>query len=150
MSLDKSSILTQCIKKQEEILKDLHSAMAKVKESIEGEDKSSAGDKFETARAMAQKEMEILGVQIRKASNDLGILQQIKAESTSEHIQLGSVVETESKTLFIAVAMGKITIDKKDVFVVSPASPIGQLLIGKSAGDSYQIADKIERIKGVY
>lgn len=149
-TLQKIEVLELCRAKADDQLQDLRSAMQKVKESIEGEEKSSAGDKFETARAMAQKEMERLGFQLEKAKMEHSVLAQLDPDKHNEHIQIGSLVVTEGMTLFVAVAMGRINVNGTDVFVISPSSPIGQAILGKSAGDRYKLGAKEDRINSVY
>lgn len=144
--MNKSRLMDLCKHKAQSQLDDLTAAFVKVKESIEGEDKSSAGDKYETARAMAQTEMERLGFQLQKARTEFNVLSMIDPGATTEHVQIGSIVETKSKTMFVAIALGKVNLDGKDVFVISPSSPIGQLILGKSAGFTYSLGSNTDSI----
>ena len=144
--IDKKQVLEHCRLKAEEQLQELRSAMQKVKESIEGEDKSSAGDKYETARAMAQSEMERLGIQLEKAKIEYNILQNIEARKHSDMVQTGSLVKTENKLLFIAIALGKVVLNNETIFVVSPSSPIGQAIMGKGVGHTFQIGPNTDKI----
>jgi transcription elongation GreA/GreB family factor len=50
-------------------------------------------------------------------------------------ISIGSTVKTNRGTYFLAAGLGKITVGAEDVFVISTASPIGQLLVGKRVGE---------------
>lgn len=142
----KQDVLKECIAKAEMQVQDLRSAIQKVKESIEGEEKSSAGDKYETARAMAQKEMERLGPQLEKAKLDLSVLSSINSESHSNQIQLGSLITTNTMLLFMAVPLGRVHINGTNVFVISPSSPIGQAILGRSIGDRFKIGAKEDQI----
>ena len=36
---------------------------------------------------------------------------------------------------YFAVGLGKLMVDKKLVFVLNPQAPLGQILLGKKAGD---------------
>ena len=147
--VNKQAVWRACLDQVKGQVEELLAANQKVKESIDGEQKSSAGDKFETSRAMAHKEMELLAVQLNKALNDLGILEQISPTSSSEHVQLGSLVQTKNKLLYIAVAIGRIQLEGKDVFVISPSSPIGQQLIGQSVGFKYTMGPNEDQIKRI-
>ena len=148
--ISKSEILNCCKAKSNNQLAELTAAFEKIKESIAGEDKSSAGDKFETARAMAQKEMELLIQQLRKAQNDASILEQIKPEKKLETGQLGSVVITKTKKLFLACAIGKVEVKGETIFVVSPISPIGKSILGKKVGEIYELAGNKEEVLALY
>ncbi|HAP62885.1 MAG TPA: hypothetical protein DCR93_26445 [Cytophagales bacterium] len=49
---------------------------------------------------------------------------------------MGSLVITPQARYFLAISIGKMTWDGTDYFVISPASPIGQVLKGTQAGES--------------
>ncbi|NQY06416.1 MAG: GreA/GreB family elongation factor, partial [Flavobacteriaceae bacterium] len=55
-----------------------------------------------------------------------------------EVIKLGSLVTTNKGSFFIAISRGQITIDNKMYFAIAPNAPIGQLLLGKRAGDTFE------------
>jgi len=148
-SISKKDALESCIAKAQMQLQDLRSAMQKVKESIEGEEKSSAGDKYETARAMAQKEMERLGPQLEKAKLDLTILSNIPRDSSVAVVQLGSLVQTTGMHLFLSIPLGRVTLKGGEIFAVSPSSPIGQAVLGKGVGESFTIGSKQDKIVAI-
>ena len=50
---------------------------------------------------------------------------------------------------FIAVSLGKITIDKTAYFVISSASPIGKNLIGLKPNDNFTFNGKNYIIEGI-
>lgn len=141
-TLTKDKVYSACRAWIQNQISELKSALEGVKESIANEDKSSAGDKFETARAMAQKEMELLGQQLQKALNDQKLLLSIDGDKELDHVQLGSLVKTEDKYLYIAVAIGKINVEGEDVFIISASSPMGQTILGKAAGFQFSMANK--------
>ena len=105
------------------------------KKALLSETKSSAGDKHETGRAMLQLEME-------KASQQIAVVHQMKetlakVDTANSHdlIRLGSVIITENMNYFIAISLGKTTINNKDYFIISSSSPIGKMFLGKKEGD---------------
>jgi transcription elongation GreA/GreB family factor len=107
---------------------DLHQA------SANDETKSSAGDKYETGRAMAQLEIERNSVQLREAEKLKGVLQSIVVERAVHTIVPGSLVTTTRGIFYIAISIGAITLDQQNYFIVSADSPIGKLLLGKQVG----------------
>ena len=52
-------------------------------------------------------------------------------------------------TYFLAAGLGKITVGEEDVFVISTASPIGQLLVGKTVGEEIVFNGVTQRILDV-
>lgn len=110
-------------------------AVNSAKESKNNETKSSAGDKYETGRAMMQQEQEKNEIQLSKNLNLKNLLLQIDLEQDYKTIKFGSLVITNQGKYFIAVGLGKIKIENETYFVISLDSPIGKLLTGKLPGE---------------
>ena len=110
-----------------------------LKESGEDEAKSSAGDKFETAREMLRQDEEKLEmqlVQLEKYQSDLTVL----AKKAFTHaIGRGSVVLTDQGTYYIAAPLGKVSCDQQVVFAISADSPMGSALLTKTAGEKVYV-----------
>lgn len=106
------------------------------------ETKSSAGDKYETGRAMMQLEIEKQSVQLGEAMKLKQVLSQINPEKTSDTIQPGSLVFTDQGCFYISISAGKLSVEGIAYFAVSPVSPIGSLLIGKKSGEVIHLNGK--------
>lgn len=104
----------------------LRNALHELSEGAANEGKSSAGDKHETARAMAQLEQEKLGKQLQDAEQQKMILEKNN----------GTLLKTNRGYLFVCIALGKLSVDTIPVMAISPQSPLGAKLAGKKAGDS--------------
>ena len=104
-------------------------------EDSKNDAKGSAGDKHETGRAMIQLEMEKASQQLAIINEMKATLQKITVENSSKNIKLGSLIKTTKGTYFLAVSIGKITIENDDYLVVSTNSPIGKQLLGSVIGD---------------
>ena len=104
--------------------------------SLQSETKSSAGDKHETGRAMLQLEREKAGNQLAEIEKQKHILKKINADSTHQKVTLGAVVKTTGANYFIAISAGKIEVENSAYFAISAATPIAQLLLSKSVGDT--------------
>ncbi len=117
-----------------------------IEQSLQSETKSSAGDKHETGRAMLQLEREKAGQQLAEIQKQYQLLNRIKPEIAQSTIALGAVVYTTKSNYFIGVSAGEIIIDEQHFFAISPATPIGKLLMSKSEGDSFQFRQQDIRI----
>lgn len=106
-----------------------------IQESLSSETKSSAGDKHETGRAMLQLEREKLGVQLAEAENTKQLILKVNIDAKSDKVRLGSLVKTSKATYFISISAGELKTSEGSIFCISIATPIGQLLLGKSVGD---------------
>ena len=131
-------------------ISELEIVMAELKESLENESKSSAGDKHETGRAMVQLEQEKLSKQMTELLLMRRILEQINPSIKHVKIGIGSLVETTMGWYFISVGLGPIEKDGKVIFVLNPQAPLGQKLVGKKVGESIDLNGKMEEIHQVY
>jgi len=144
--INKTELYNQCVEKLQTQIDDLQAAIDKVQESIEGEQSSTAGNKFETARAMGHEELDRLNRQFYNLNQEMNILNQINASIPCESVQLGALVITDKKMLYLSVALGKIELNNQVVFAVSVKSPIGQAIIGKMPHDKIRIGKNTEKI----
>ena len=128
---------------------ELEIIITSINQSKSTETKSSAGDKFETGRAMMQMEEDKITAQLEIAKHTYNKLSNINIEQHSETIRLGSLVKTKLRHYFLTVALGKIRINDETFFCISEEAPIGQQLLGKSIGNTIEfnkIKDKITQI----
>ena len=120
------------------------------KDSLDSESKSSAGDKHETGRAMLQLEMEKAGQQLSQVRQMKLMVEKINDSKLSEVVALGSVVKTNVGNYFLGVSVGKITVSNEDYFLISPGSPIGRELLGKSKGQSFKLRGNVSLVTDVF
>ncbi len=111
----------------------IHAAQAAANE----ESKSSAGDKYETGRAMAQLEIEKHSTQLAEAQKLKKTLERIGTAQSSGSIQAGSLVITNQGNFYIAIAATPIDIEGKSYFSISSFSPIAQRVLGLRTGDQF-------------
>lgn len=116
----------------------LKNELIQVQSSANEETKSSAGDKYETGRAMAQLEIERLTKSLVDQETLLKQLLKAKNNESGTLVSTGSLVETSTGIYFIAISIGVITIEAQKIMCISAESPIGKLLIGKSVGQSIE------------
>lgn len=131
----KTKLVEQCRAYIQQRIEIARRAMEAAQESANSESKSSAGDKYETGRAMAQIERDRYAQQLDAALTVEQELNRINTEKEYTIVQPGSLVVTNRGVFFISISAGKLSVDKTEVFAVSPGSPIGVALAGRSAGD---------------
>ncbi len=110
--------------------------------------KSSAGDKYETGREMAQQESNRNMAQLHEANKLKVQLQQVPV-TPSATVESGSIVITNSGNFYIAISAGTLQAEGATYFAISLASPIGQKMKGLKAGDSFSLNGKSYTIKEV-
>jgi transcription elongation GreA/GreB family factor len=148
MDTIKTALFTFCTDYVMERINRLKTEIKKTQSSANEETKSSAGDKYETGRAMAQLEIEKNTIQLREAEKLLGMLQAIHVDLSSEIIIPGSFVKTNKGDFYISISIGLIKLQQNQYFIIAPDSPIGKLFMGKKVRDviswnktQYQITD---------
>ena len=108
-------------------------------EDSKNDAKGSAGDKHETALSMMHIEQEKITHKLKEALNQKAVLDKIDGSSMHQKVAIGSLVSTNNLTVYMSVALPKITINNQNIFAISPQSPLGTYLMGKSVGFEFDI-----------
>ncbi|WP_338872053.1 3-oxoacyl-ACP synthase [Spirosoma sp. SC4-14] len=145
----KGKLMEQCRAYVQQRIETSRQAMEAAQESANSESKSSAGDKYETGRAMAQIERDRYAQQLDAALMLEQELNRINTEKEYTTVQPGSLVTTNRGVFFISISAGKLSVNKTEVFAVSPVSPIGVALAGRLAGDQLMFNKMIYDIQRV-
>lgn len=124
--------------------------MEELSTGLQSETKSTAGDKYETGRAMIHIEQENLGRQLATLSEQQAALAHIDINAYTGAIIAGSLVLTSQGYLFPGVALGKLVVDGVQVFALSPAAPLGLVLMGKNSGDTFRFRNTEYIIEAVF
>ncbi|OOQ58955.1 3-oxoacyl-ACP synthase [Mucilaginibacter pedocola] len=125
-------------------------AIAEAQEAANNDTKSSAGDKYETGREMAQQETNRNLAQLNEANKLMVALNQIPMKGNAATADAGSLVITNNGSFYIAISAGALAFDGKNYFAVSPASPIGLKLKGKKMGEEFNLNGKNYLISEIF
>jgi transcription elongation GreA/GreB family factor len=125
-------------------------AIASARDAANNDAKSSAGDKYETTREMMNQEISRNEQLLSIATHMQQILNRIDEKRSTATIQIGSVVETNNGSFFIAISVGELAVHGQNYFVISPESPIGKNLIGKAVNEDFIFNGKNYQIKSVH
>lgn len=115
-------------------LSDMQRHCDELRESLKLETKSTAGDKYETGRAMVHIEQENADRQLSALQEQKAALEHLAAPSQKSAVAPGSLVATSQGYFFISIPLGKSIVDSHTVYALSPSSPLGQKLMGQPAG----------------
>ncbi len=114
-------------------------ALDEIAASLANETKSTAGDKYETARAMLHIEQENISRQLQSVQEQLNTLEALNIATHTGKITNGSLVITDKSNFFLSVALSKMVVDDTFVIALSPASPLGKKLMGCGTNDSIEM-----------
>ncbi|MBD1393930.1 3-oxoacyl-ACP synthase [Mucilaginibacter glaciei] len=149
MSEIKEKLYNLCVAYVQSRMKASEQAIAEAQQSANDDTKSSAGDKYETGREMAQQETNRNLAQLNEANKLMVALNQIGTKSNSQKAEAGSLVITNNGNFYLSISAGVLQLDGQHYFAVSPASPIGLKMKGISAGDEFILNGKNYLIQSI-
>jgi hypothetical protein len=116
----------------------------------QNETKSSAGDKYETGRAMIQNQEELYKNQRAQTREILHTLLKIDPDTNCDQVEPGALVQLPSGYYYLSAGMGKLNVDQQEFFALSLGSPLGQRMKYKKAGESFTFNEKETIIINIY
>jgi hypothetical protein len=146
----KTQLLARCTDYVAGRLATVRGAMSAAQAAANEEGKSSAGDKYETGRAMMQLERDLHAKQLAEALKLQQELAQLEVGRVYETAQPGSVVVTEHQRFFLGIGAGKLSLEGEIYLAVSLASPVGAKLAGLRAGAVLEFNQRRSAVVAVF
>ncbi len=154
-------------------------AAGQAQEAANNEEKSSAGDKYETGRAMGHLQQEMYARQQAEYEREYTALHQIRTdtlcttpipgafiqcadigERTSGSLSEGQILDLSGKRvnfpgypfsgIFMTAGLGKQTVDGNIILFLSPAAPLAGALQNKRAGDTFIFNGRTLTIEDIF
>ncbi len=125
-------------------------AMAEAQDAANNEEKSSAGDKYETGRAMGHLQKDMHAQQLAAALQELALLKAVPVDNHYQEGALGAVIEAGGIAFFISLGLGKQNIAGRVVLFLSPQAPLAKQLLGNRIGDQILFNQKAAVIDDIY
>jgi transcription elongation GreA/GreB family factor len=132
-----------------EKINELRFMISDLAQDAQNDAKGSAGDKHETALSMMHLEQEKLNQKLAEIIEQKSVVDKIDADAIHTKVVLGSLVQTNDMLFYISAALPKIQLENKVIIAVSPKSPLGSQLMGKSFGDTVVINTNRFQIKTI-
>lgn len=145
----KQSLLVVAQQTLKDQITDIQRQLSDLQESSEVEEKSSAGDKYETHQEMLNQSRDILQKRLSTSKMMLGQLNAVSVK-TNETVKEGTLFEVMMGNIWVSVALGKITLEGKDYQLVSQDSPLVLALWGKKKGEAADFRGKSILIKDLF
>ena len=125
--LIKSAVIAELDKQLLSKLSYLTTNLQQAIDSRNSDTKSSAGDKFETSREMAQ-------IEIHKIESEISKTQQFISELFSKVTQF---IITDKGAFLISIPFGKLILNDEKIFCISKNAPITKYLINTKKNNSF-------------
>lgn len=129
-----------------EQIANLDKELKELQQSAEAEEKSSAGDKFETHQEMLNQHRTILEKRLSSSKVMLNQLNGVPVKQSST-VEEGSLLKVAVGFVWVSVPFGKLDLEGISYQLVSPDSPLVQALWGLKEGDSGTFRDKSLKIE---
>lgn len=117
-------------------------AMSSAQDAANSEGKSSAGDKYETARAMSHLEKDMHARQLMAHTQQLSALLAINVQSIYATPVPGAFIRCEKISFFIAAGLGKQIVNNEAIIFLSAQSPMMLQLTNKRPGEEIDFNGK--------
>lgn len=145
----KLEVYETCLRLLQSRKESLYAELELLKESAAADTKSSMGDKYETGREMINLEKAKVSEQLIQVQKMLDTLGAIDKEKTCKRVEVGALITTDQAIYYLAFGLGPINIMEDQVFVISAASPVGRIMLGKGVGDRFEMAGKLQEIRSL-
>lgn len=132
-----------------EKINELRFMISDLAQDAQNDAKGSAGDKHETALSMMHLEQEKLNQKLAEIIAQKNVVDKIDTDAIHTKVALGSLVQTNDMLFYISAALPKIQLENKIIIAVSPQSPLGSQLMGKSLGDEVEMNKNRFQIKSI-
>jgi hypothetical protein len=100
------------------------------------EEKSSAGDKYETGRAMGHLQKDMYSRQLAESIKELAALHAVNTDTLYLTAGAGAFVRGDGIAFFIAAGLGRQQAEGQTIFFLSPQAPLAKTLQNKKPGDT--------------
>ena len=149
MELKKEDLLNRVSEYINKQMDELKQEVMSIQEEMGKETKSSAGDKFETAREMMNQERGRLEERMVLLRENSRAIEAMKELGELSKVGFGALVKTDAALFLMGAALGKVEVEQQSVFILSLNSPIGKAFEGKEAGEELQFMNKSYSIKSI-
>jgi len=119
-------------------------------EAANNEQKSSAGDKYETTRALIHLEKDMHARQLSENVKELANLHAIETNLLYDTVVPGAFIQSSEVSFFIASGLGKQLVDEQVILFLSAHAPLAKLLLGKKTGDKFMFKGMLTSISDLF
>jgi len=148
--IHKKKVHELCLKMVKDRIDICQLAMDNAQQASNDEEKNSAGDKFETSRAMNHLQKEMYGKQLQSNLMEQAALQAISLNTPHDVVQSGSYISCKDFDFYIAGGLGKTELNGRLIYLLSPDAPLAALLRSKKKGDTFLFNKHEVRIADIY
>ena len=125
-------------------------AIDQAQQAANQEEKSSAGDKYETGRAMGHLQKDMLSRQLAESMKELAALHSVQTDALCPTAGPGAYMQAEGIAFFIAAGLGRQQPEGQTILFLSPQAPLAKILQNKKQGDIIAFLGRNLRILEIF
>ncbi|NOY51197.1 MAG: hypothetical protein GXO88_11645 [Chlorobi bacterium] len=144
----KKELLDKCIEKQVKAINDLQMEIDEAQRM--SNEYGQPKDRYDAFKTKLLRQRDMFAQQQAKANIVMNTLQSISVKKELKKVEFGAVVLTDKQNLFVSAGLGKIDINGKQYFAISPQVPIFQALADKKPGDELVFNGSKIRLTAVF
>lgn len=145
----KTDLLAKALEVLAANLKDIQIQLTELQEASDGEDKNSAGDKYETGMEIINQSRDVLEKQFLTYQKMLNQLK-LAPIHAMDRVQEGALIKLPLGFVWVSVPFGKIEVDGVAFQLVSKDSPLIQALWDLKSGETGTFREKKMKVEAVY
>ena len=140
----KEKLLAKCKQIQLESIRNLKSTMDEAQKSAN--EYGAPKDRYDAYRTQMMRKRDMIAQQLQKANEQFELLDRIDTKKKFNNVEFGALVITNKQKLLVSVSLGKVEFEGEEYFVISPAVPFYQAMVGKVAGDEFEFRGNRMRV----
>src|SRR5580693_8736276 len=119
-------------------------------QAANSEEKNSAGDKYETGRALGHMEKDMHSRHLSENVKELASLYSVNTDAIYSEVSTGCFIQCKNLSFFIASGLGKQIIEGEIIFFLSPFALLARSMLHKKAGEYFLFNGVKTEILDVY
>lgn len=144
----KKKLYDRCLQILEESAETARKQMNEVQE--DANEAEQEHDVFDGSRSELLRKRDIYAEQLQKAVDEIQILKKVSFDDITEQVEFGAVIITNKQKMFIALGLGKVTLDDDVYYVISKDVPIYKAMEGLKKGDEFEFNNMKFTIKDLF
>lgn len=144
----KKRLLEQCLELVQKKIGHLEMAMAEAESSAN--EYGPQSDIYDSQIMQIIGDRDMYAGQLKTEMDMLETLYKIDVNTTHDEVEFGSIVETESQKIFIAIGLGKLTIENTVYYAISTKVPFYLAMKGRRKGDAFEFRGNKFTILDIY
>jgi hypothetical protein len=146
--IPKELILTTCLQKQEDLIKNYNERVTEMTADASIDDRSAS--QSEDRNAGNVEVLNTMEDELEFTQMEMGFLKSLDVTQVSIQVEPGAVVITNQRIFFIAVSSEKVEIDGEVIFGISTNAPIYSAMRGLKKGAQFEFNGIAYQIEDVY